>query len=279
LWPGPGKQGVLLDERQSVLHRRLMGAFDHRRHRRISDRPQTRHRLHRGERQVIPSNCLGPRPRIFRDLSRQFPSIDRLPAMLGEEKLTGHLGPHPRPMVGRLRRAGGEAGRRIDRPDAFGHLEPERPDDTIDNPERSSKPGRILEVTWGEVRSFQLLMPELGQRMQAAAEQCPHLLRGHRVAGGQALDPVQAGADPPAWCLTPFGVVRRQAGLAFLGRVQGCDLAGQVVIPGTRGELVDAHRHTHLKGYMPPERSGRPELLPACMGCVEHRILKSAGGA
>ena len=26
------------------------------------------------------------------------------------------------------------------------------------------------------------------------------------------------------------------------------------------------------RGYMPPERSGRPELLPRCMGCVAHRI-------
>ena len=30
--------------------------------------------------------------------------------------------------------------------------------------------------------------------LQTAAEQRSHLLRGHRVAGGQAIDPVQAGA-------------------------------------------------------------------------------------
>ena len=39
LRPGPGEQGMLLDEHQSVLHRGLMGPFDDSRHRRIRDRP------------------------------------------------------------------------------------------------------------------------------------------------------------------------------------------------------------------------------------------------
>ena len=36
--------------------------------------------------------------------------------------------------------------------------------------------------------------------------------------------------------------------MTFLGRIQGRDLPGQVVISGPGGELVDAHRHTHPKG-------------------------------
>ena len=118
LRPGPGEQGMLLDERQRVLHRGLMGPFDHSRHRRISDRPQRRDRLHRGERQVITGHRLCPRPRVFRDLSRQLPGIHRLPAMLGQEELAGHLGPHPRPISSRQRSVGGQAGRRIDRRDS-----------------------------------------------------------------------------------------------------------------------------------------------------------------
>jgi hypothetical protein len=39
LRPGSGKQGMLLDERQRVLHGSVVGAFDHSRHDRISDRP------------------------------------------------------------------------------------------------------------------------------------------------------------------------------------------------------------------------------------------------
>ena len=84
--------------------------------------------------------------------------------------------------------------------------------------------------------------------MQTAAEQCPHLLGGHRVADGQAVDPVHARAHPHAGSFTAFGVIRRQPGVTFLGRVQRRDLPGQVVIPGSRCELVEAHRHTHPKG-------------------------------
>jgi hypothetical protein len=66
--------------------------------------------------------------------------------------------------------------------------------------------------------------------MQTAAEQRSHLLGSHRVAGGQAVDPVQAGTDPHARRLTPFGVVRRQPDMTFLGRIQRRDLPGQIVI-------------------------------------------------
>jgi hypothetical protein len=36
--------------------------------------------------------------------------------------------------------------------------------------------------------------------------------------------------------------------MTFLGRIQGGDLPGQIVIPGPGCELVHAHRHTHPKG-------------------------------
>jgi hypothetical protein len=48
----------------------------------------------------------------------------------------------------------------------------------------------FLKVPQGEVRSFQLLLPQLGQWVQTAAEQGSHLLACHRVASGQAVDPV-----------------------------------------------------------------------------------------
>jgi hypothetical protein len=193
---GPGEQGMLLDERQSVLDRGLMGPFDHGCHGRVGHRPQGRDRLHRGERQVVTRHCLCPRPRVFRDLSRQLPSIDRVPAVLGPEKLTGYLGPHLRPICRRQRRVGRQASCRIDSRDAFGHFEPERADDTIEDLERSSEPGRVLKVPQGEVGSFQLLLAQLGQRVQTGAEQRSHLLSGHRVADGKSVDPVQAGTGP-----------------------------------------------------------------------------------
>ena len=168
--------------------------------------------------------------------------------MLGEEELPGHVGPHPGPICGRHWRVGWEAGRAVDCGNAPGDLLPERTDIAVDNPERSSKTGRFLIVAGGEIRSLQLLLSQLGKWVQTAAEQRSHLLGSHRVAGGQAVDPVQAGADPLAWSLAPCGVVGRQSGMTFFGRVQGRDLPGQVVISGPGGELVDAHGHTQRKG-------------------------------
>ena len=135
--------------------------------------------------------------------------------MLGEEELPGHRGPHPRPIRSRQRSAGGKAGRRIDRRDASCHLEPERADNTIDDLERRAQLSHLLKVADSEVWTFKLLLAELGQRVQTATEQRSHLLRSHRIADGQALDPVQAGADPHPGCLTSFGVVRRQPSVTF----------------------------------------------------------------
>jgi hypothetical protein len=158
-------------------------------------------------------------------------------------------------------------------PDAFGHLEPERADPASNDLERHSQPRRILKIPQGQVGSCQLLLPELGQRMQTTAEQGSHLLRGHRVAGAEAVDPVQPGTDPDAWRLAAFGVVRHQPGVTFLGRIQCRGLSGQIVITGSCRQLVEAHRHTQPKGYKPATRSGRPELNPAVHGCVAHRIV------
>jgi hypothetical protein len=190
--------------------------------------------------------------------------------VLGEEELAGHLSPHLGPICGRQRRAGGQAGRAVDRRDAFGHLEPERADVAIEDLERCAQLGHFLEVAGSEVWPFQLLLAQLGQRVQPATEQRSHLLRRHRIACGQAVDPLQAGASPHPGRLTAFGVVRRQTGMTFFGRVQGSHLSGQVVIPGPRCELVDTHRHIHPKGYMPPKRSSRDELLPTVHGSVSN---------
>jgi hypothetical protein len=87
--------------------------------------------------------------------------------------------------------------------------------------------------------------------MQPAPEQRAHLLRRHRVAGVQAVDARHAGTDPHPGRLTPFGVVRRQPGVSLVGRVQGSDLPGQIVITGPGGELVHAHGHTTKKAISP----------------------------
>ena len=130
--------------------------------------------------------------------------------MLSEEELPGHLSPHPRPISSGQRRVGGQASCRIDRRDACGHFEPERADLPIEDLERRAQLGHFLAVAGSEIWPFKLLLAELGQRVQTAAEQGSHLLGGHRVARAQAVDAGQAGADPDPWRLTAFGVVRRQ---------------------------------------------------------------------
>jgi hypothetical protein len=103
--------------------------------------------------------------------------------MLGQKELASHFGPHPRPISSRQRSAGRKAGRRLHRCEASCHLEAEWADLTINDLERHPQPSRILKVPQGEIWPFKLLLAELGQRVQAAAEQRSHLLGGHRVAG------------------------------------------------------------------------------------------------
>ena len=57
-----------------------------------------RHRLHRGEGQVIAGDRLGPRPRLLGDRGGDLAGIDRIAAMLGSEELPRHLGADPRPI-------------------------------------------------------------------------------------------------------------------------------------------------------------------------------------
>ena len=54
----PGEQCVAFDEAQRILHGSLMRPLNLRRDVRVGDRPQRRHRLHRGEGQVIAGNRL-----------------------------------------------------------------------------------------------------------------------------------------------------------------------------------------------------------------------------
>ena len=173
-----------------------MGPFDHSRHRRIGDRPQGRHRLHRRERQVVTRDRLGSRPRILGDLPSQFLRIDWLPAMLGQKEFTGHLSPHPGPVSRRNRGICRPSDSGIERRDASGHLDPKRAKIVIDDLERRPQPRHVLKILSGQVGSLQLLLPQLSQRVQTAAEQRSHLLRGHRVTSGKTVDPIQAGADP-----------------------------------------------------------------------------------
>ena len=100
---GASEQRMLLNEPQRILHRRLMGALNHPRDRRVGDRRQGRHGLHRGEGQVVAGDRLRPRPRVFGDLTGHLPRIHRLAAMLGTKELPRDLGADPGPVRRRHR--------------------------------------------------------------------------------------------------------------------------------------------------------------------------------
>ena len=59
-----------------------------------------------------------------------------------------------------------------------------------------TEPGHVLIVAFGEAWPFQLLLAELGQRVQTSAEQRPHLLRCHPIPAGKTIDPNHPGANP-----------------------------------------------------------------------------------
>jgi hypothetical protein len=256
--PGPGEQGLLLDEAQRIVDRSLMGPFDRRRHRRIGDRPQRRHRLHRRERQVEPSDRLRPWTGTLRELPSQLASINRRTAMLSDKELPRYLRANPRPVSRRDRGVDRLTDRGIQSSDPLGHLHPERCR-IVDGLERSPQPHNVLEVPSSEVGVVQLPQPCLGQRMQPAPEQSPHLLRRHRVANVQTIDSLHAGTNPHPGRLAPFGVIRGKPAVSLVGRVQGSDLPGQIVITRPGAQLVQAHRHIPEKA-IPPAPAVKPTL-------------------
>ena len=242
---------------QRVVDRGLMGPFDRRRHGRFGDRPQRRDRLHRRERQVEtrrPSALVDVSSSRSAQPTRQHQSG---PAMLSDKELPGYLRPDPRPVSRRDRGVDRLPDRGIERSDPLGHLDPERCR-IVDDLERCPQPHDVPEVRSSKVGAVQLLEPQLGQRMQPAPEQSAHLLRRHRVADVQTVDALHAGTDPHPRRLAPLGVVRGEPDVSLVGRVQGSDLPGQIVITRPGGELVQTHGHTSERQFRPPRRSRQP---------------------
>ena len=88
---------------ERILHGGLVRPFDLRGDVRVGDRPQRRHRLDRGEGQVIAGDRLGARTRLLRDGGGDLAGIDRSRPCSAAEELPRHLGPD-------LARSAGETG-------------------------------------------------------------------------------------------------------------------------------------------------------------------------
>ena len=146
--------------------------------------------------------------------------------MLVSEELPRHLCAHPRPncrgesSVGQLLRA-------LSRGNSLRHLDPEGADVAGVDLERRAQPGRRPDVCIGQVSGAPAAATALRRGDAAGAEQGPHLLRGDRIPGVQAVNAGQAGADPGSRGLSAFGVVGGQPDMALLGGIQRRDLPGQ----------------------------------------------------
>ena len=127
-----------------------------------------------------------------------------------------------------------------------GDLEAERGHVGGEDLERRAEPGRLPIVGLGEPRPVQRVHALLREGVHSGAEQVLHLLGGHLVAGVQTVDAGHPRPQPHAGALAALGVVGRQTEVALLGGVLHRDLPGQVVIPRSGGDLVQAH-HTNQK--------------------------------
>jgi hypothetical protein len=185
--------------------------------------------------------------------------------MLSGKELPGYLGPNPGSVSRRDRGVDRVPDRGIESSDPLGHLDPERRR-IVHDFERCPQPHHVLEVSSSEVRAFQLLQPQ----------QSAHLLRRHRVADIQTVDTCHAGTDPHPGRLAPLGVIRSQPGASLVGRVQGSDLPGQIVITRPGAELVQAHSHTPKRQSRPPRRSPRPGV-PSVSALGVSAIMISEG--
>jgi hypothetical protein len=150
---------MTFDEAQRIPHGSLVREFDLRGEVRVGDRPQRRHRLHRGEGQVITGNRVGTRTRLLSDGGRDFAGIDRIAAMLCSEEFPRHLGTDPRPQCRRDRFVREVSGRRVQRRNPLRYLDPEGADIAGANLERRTEPGRGLHVGGGQVSGPELLQP------------------------------------------------------------------------------------------------------------------------
>jgi hypothetical protein len=198
--------------------------------------------------------------------------------MGGEEEFTSHLSPHPGPVSRRDRGVGRPFDGGVERRDASGHLKPKRAKIVVDDLERRPQPRNVLKVLNGEVGSLQLLQPQLGQRVQTAAEQGSHLLCGHRVASGKSVDPVHPRPDPHPRGLTPFGVIGRQPGVTFLSGIQRRHLPGQIVIPRPGGELVHTHSHNPKWRFRARGGHANPGVRPRVHQVCSTRSFESSRG-
>ena len=253
--PLPGEQSLLLQERGARRGRRPGGPVRSAR-RPAGRRPPTAltptspgRTSNRSRRPSAPAAGNASRS------SRPPPGICWWPAMLGGEQLPRHLGPYPGPLGRRNRPVRRQPGLLVERGDPLRHLNPKPGRFGVDDLERHAQPGRLR--TFASVRSASRSCSNRCCRQRDAfpPRTGPASARRSPRPRVQAIDAGQARADPRPRALASFGVVGGQPDVALRGGIQRCDLPGQIVVPRTGGELLNAHRHSPPKALTARRRS------------------------
>ena len=288
-----GEQRLGLDEVQRVLDRRLVGALDDRGGPGVGHCPQRGDALHRREGEVVSGHGVGLGPGVLGDRGGELARVGRLAAVLGPEEVTPDLGANPCPLLRGDRPVARQPGGLVDGREALSDLDPEDADVVRVDLVRGTETSGSLVVGLGRGGDagatdpqIQLLDPLVCEGVVAGAEQVLHVIGGDDVAGVQALDALHTGSDPHAGGLALLGVVAREPDVTLVSGVHRCDLAGQVVVPRSRSQLVEAHRHGHLRPIGASERSTSPQNVVCsfysayreCTRCVALGSSRKSGG-
>ena len=151
--------------------------------------------------------------------------------MLDAEELRRHLSADPGPHRRRHRPTRRQPVGPVQLLQPLGHGDPERGDVVAVDLERRPQPPGCLRHFGAELSVQDRGQPLRRQRVQAGAEQRLHLLRGHRIAGRQTVDPVHPGTHPPAGGFALGRVVVGQPDMPFVGGIQRRHLPRQIVVP------------------------------------------------
>ena len=256
LGAGAGECGVGLQVLQRIGHGLVVGGFDAFGHLDRRDRPQRRHRFHRGEGEVVSGDGGGELAAAAGNETAQLPRVQRWPPVPFLEHLPRDGGAHRRALVV------GDGG--IPSPPqaqvvvAVGHRQPLlKLGVTIIDQERPTEFGGIDGWPFGQsVDGDEMFDNNGGVGVQAQPKQRLHLVLGDlRTLGdsphvlldvsgqlppGRGAERGQASADPAAGRFTLGGVVVAEAGAALVAVGSG-GLPDQVHVPIPGGELVCAH--------------------------------------
>jgi len=257
---------LLLQPRQRGLDSRVVGVLDFLGDVAVGQCPQCRDGLHRSKGEVVPGHRGGLLSGGLGHEGAALAVVDRGPTVLAQEVLVAQFGADPRSFLGRDRRPPVRtAGQVVGDVALRGLLDELRLVPPVPGEDTTELGGLLGLVNALPGVQGGVLQP-LSVWVTALAEQVPHVGLGDLRAHLE-VERAKAGAEPTPRRLALLGVVVGQPRVATVGGIVHGDLAGQVRVPVSRGQLV----HTHHVTEKQQRRAGFGHLpgtdFRQCMGC------------